>query len=138
MVRGGGGQTNTKTEGIVPIARLADGVIGRSSLHEHDVKCITFKFGVDPMPESLTVFMEALQKQWFVDTPPPCMMLLNDQSSEHRELQELPIIVLARMIDAGTAAISHVIASLRLGLVMHDHMVSGKTSRDADRGTREC
>ena len=87
--------------------------------------------------QSLTAFMEVLQKQWLVDTPPPCMMLLDDQSSEERGLQELTIIALARMIDAGSAAISHVLGSLRFNLVMHGHMVSGKTSRDANRGTRE-
>ena len=76
MVRGGGGQTNTKTEGIVPIARLADGVIGRSSLHEHDANCVTFKFGVNPTTESSTAFMDVLRSQlstW--SPPPPCSML---------------------------------------------------------------
>ena len=87
--------------------------------------------------DTITAFMDVLQSSGDVDTPPPCMMLLDDQSSEERGLQELTIIALARMIDAGSAAISHVIGSLRFKLVMHDHMVSGKTFGGADRGTRE-
>ena len=53
-----------QTKAIVPIAHFADGLIGRSSLHEHDVKCVTFTFEVKPMKETLTVFMDVLQSCW--------------------------------------------------------------------------
>ena len=62
---------HTKTKGIVPIAHFADGLIGRSPLHEHDVKCVTFKFEVNPTTESSTSFMDVQRSQLSTWSPPP-------------------------------------------------------------------
>ena len=61
---------------------------------------------------------------------PPCMML-DEESSKKSKPQELSCIELAWMIDAASVATSCVSGSLRFQLDVYDHVVCGKSSRDA-------
>ena len=54
-----------------PLAHFADGLIGRLSLHEHDVAHLTFNFYANPPTESASSFMNVPPWQLSTWSPPP-------------------------------------------------------------------